>query len=133
MGYIAYNIRSPLVLIRGAMTAQLYVHDILKPHVLPLMLRLPGVILLQDNARPHTARVSQDCLRTVTTLSWSVRFPDLSPIKHIWDHPTSLNELEARLEQIWNKISQDIKQNLYGSMPGRIESCICAREDSTRF
>ncbi|GFW20304.1 RNase H domain-containing protein [Trichonephila clavipes] len=64
---------------------------------------LPGVIFQQDNARPHTARVSQDCLRTVTTLPWPARSPDLSPIEHIWDHlgrrvghPMSLNELEAR-------------------------------------
>ncbi|GFW24629.1 transposable element Tcb2 transposase [Trichonephila clavipes] len=55
-GAIACNTRSPLVLIRGAMTAQRYVHDILQPHVLPLI------------QRPHMARVSQDCLRTVTTL-----------------------------------------------------------------
>ncbi|GFV49284.1 transposable element Tcb1 transposase [Trichonephila clavipes] len=43
------------------MTAQRYVHDILQPHVLPLMQRLPGAIFQQDNTRPHTARVSQDC------------------------------------------------------------------------
>ncbi|GFV62070.1 transposable element Tcb2 transposase [Trichonephila clavipes] len=57
-GAIAYNTRSPLVLIRGTMTAQRYVHDILQPHVFPLLQRLPGAIFLQDNARPHTARVS---------------------------------------------------------------------------
>ncbi|GFU96627.1 transposable element Tcb2 transposase [Trichonephila clavipes] len=34
---IAYNTRSPLVLIHGTMTAQRYAHDILQPHVLPLM------------------------------------------------------------------------------------------------
>ncbi|GFV76835.1 transposable element Tcb2 transposase [Trichonephila clavipes] len=39
-GVIAYNTWSPLVLIRGTMTAQRYVHDILQPHVLPLMQRL---------------------------------------------------------------------------------------------
>ncbi|GFX51517.1 transposable element Tcb2 transposase [Trichonephila clavipes] len=77
---IAYNTRSPLVLIHGTMTAQRYVHDILKPHVLPLMQRLPGAIFQQDNAQPHTAGVSQDCLHTVTTLPWSARSPDLSPI-----------------------------------------------------
>ncbi|GFX25055.1 transposable element Tcb2 transposase [Trichonephila clavipes] len=63
-GVIAYNTRSPLVLIHGTMTAQWYFHDILQTHVLPLMQRLPG-----DNVRPHMARVSQDCLRTVITLS----------------------------------------------------------------
>ncbi|GFU62495.1 transposable element Tcb2 transposase [Trichonephila clavipes] len=56
-GAIAYNTRSPLVLIRFTMTAQRYVHDILQPHVLPLMQRLPGAIFQLDNARPHTARV----------------------------------------------------------------------------
>ncbi|GFW18390.1 transposable element Tcb1 transposase [Trichonephila clavipes] len=68
------------------MTAQRYVHDILQPHLLPLMQRLLGAIFQQDNARPHMARVSQDCLRTVSTLSWPARSPDLSPIEHIWDH-----------------------------------------------
>ncbi|GFT84759.1 transposable element Tcb2 transposase [Trichonephila clavipes] len=76
-GAIAYNTRSPLVLIRGTMTAQRYVHDILQPHVLRLMQRLPGAIFQLDNARPHTARVSKDCLRTVTTLP-SLPFPILS-------------------------------------------------------
>ncbi|GFV41273.1 transposable element Tcb2 transposase [Trichonephila clavipes] len=65
---IAYNIRLLLVLIRGTMTSQWYVHDILQPHVLPLLQRLPGAIFQQDNARPHKARVSQDCLRTVISL-----------------------------------------------------------------
>ncbi|GFU70406.1 transposable element Tcb2 transposase [Trichonephila clavipes] len=96
-----------LELIHGTMAGQQYVHDILQPHVLSLMQILPGAIFQQDNARPHTPRVSQNCLRTVTTLPWSARSPYLSPIEHIWDHfgrrvghPTSLNELEARLLQI---------------------------------
>ncbi|GFU79996.1 transposable element Tcb2 transposase [Trichonephila clavipes] len=79
------------------------------------MQRLPGAIFQQHNIRPHTAKVSQDCLRTVTTLPWSALSPDLSLIEHIWDHvgwrvghPTSLKELEARLQQIWNEMSQDI-------------------------
>ncbi|GFU73893.1 transposable element Tcb2 transposase [Trichonephila clavipes] len=103
-GVIAYNTRSSLVLIRGTMIAQRYAHDILQPHVLPLMQRLPGAIPQQGQCS-----VSQDCLCAVTTLPWPARLPDLSPIEHIWDHlgrrvghPTSLKELEARLQQIWN-------------------------------
>ncbi|GFX93608.1 transposable element Tcb1 transposase [Trichonephila clavipes] len=102
--------------------------------MLPLMQRLPGAIFQQANARPHTTRLSQDCLRTITTLPWPARSTDLSPIEHIWDHlgrrvghPTSLNKLEARLQQIWNEMSQDIIQNLYASMPNCIASCIRAR------
>ncbi|GFW93315.1 transposable element Tcb1 transposase [Trichonephila clavipes] len=101
---------------------------------------LSGAIFQQDNARRHTARVSQDCLRTVTTLPWLARSSDLSPIKHIWDHlgrrvghSTSLNELEARLQHIWNTMSQDIIQNLYASMPNRIASRIRARGGSTEY
>ncbi|GFV39518.1 transposable element Tcb2 transposase [Trichonephila clavipes] len=55
-GVIAYNTRSPLVLIRGTMAVQRYVHDTLQPHVLRLMQRL------QEPFWPHTARVSEDCL-----------------------------------------------------------------------
>ncbi|GFS51679.1 transposable element Tcb1 transposase [Trichonephila clavipes] len=99
----------------------------------------PGAILHQDNARPHTARVLQDCLRTVTTLPWAARSPNFSPIEYIWDHlgrrvghPTSLNELEASLQQIYNEMSQDM-QNLYASMPYRIALCIRARGYSTGY
>ncbi|GFX61394.1 transposable element Tcb1 transposase [Trichonephila clavipes] len=42
------------------MTAQRYVHDILQPHVLPLMQRLPGAIFQYGNARAYTASASQD-------------------------------------------------------------------------
>ncbi|GFV81435.1 transposable element Tcb2 transposase [Trichonephila clavipes] len=80
---------------------------------------LPGAIFEHDNARPHTARVSQYYPRTLTTLPWLARSPDLSLMEHIWDHlerrvghSTSLIEPEARLQQIWNEMSQDIIHNL---------------------
>ncbi|GFS70074.1 transposable element Tcb1 transposase [Trichonephila clavipes] len=58
-GVIAYNTRSLLVLIRGTMAAQRYVRDIMQPHVLSLMQRLPGAnkIFQQDNARPQVKSV----------------------------------------------------------------------------
>ncbi|GFU35626.1 transposable element Tcb2 transposase [Trichonephila clavipes] len=67
------------------MSAQRYVHDILQPHVLPFMQRLPGAIFQQDNVRPNTERGSQDCLSIVITLTWPARSPYLPPIKHIWE------------------------------------------------
>ncbi|GFV54520.1 transposable element Tcb2 transposase [Trichonephila clavipes] len=68
------------------MTVPRYFHDIMQPHVLPLIQWLPGAIFQQDNVRPYMAGVSQDCLRTFTILPWPVRYPDLSPMKHIGDY-----------------------------------------------
>ncbi|GFT90774.1 transposable element Tcb1 transposase [Trichonephila clavipes] len=139
-GVIAYDTRSPLILIDGTMIAQRYVHDILQPHVLPFMAELPRAIFQQDNARPHTARMPQDCFRHITTLSWLARSPDMPPIEHVCDHlgrqvgqPTSLVELEARLQELWNEMFQDIIRSLYASIPVRIVSCIRAKGDSTEY
>ncbi|PRD20836.1 UNVERIFIED_CONTAM: hypothetical protein NCL1_53500 [Trichonephila clavipes] len=84
------------------------------------MQRLPGAIFYQDNARPHTTKVSQDCLRTVTTLPCPTLSPDFSPILPIWDHfgrrvgnPTSLNELE--IYKIYEKTFNTEKTHLLGS------------------
>ncbi|GFV42714.1 HTH_Tnp_Tc3_2 domain-containing protein [Trichonephila clavipes] len=56
-----------------------YVDDILTPIVLPMLSSRPGAIYQQDNARPHTARLSQQYDPT-----WPARSPDLSPIEHVW-------------------------------------------------
>ncbi|GFX90644.1 uncharacterized protein TNCV_3194621 [Trichonephila clavipes] len=58
-GAIAYYTRSPLVLIRGTVTVHRYDNDILQPHVLPHMIRLPGAIFQENKARPHTKRLSR--------------------------------------------------------------------------
>ncbi|GFW30705.1 transposable element Tcb2 transposase [Trichonephila clavipes] len=133
----AYNTQSPLLFICFTMIAQRYVHDILQPHVLPLTQGLPGATRQcsvshgkgATRLSPHCSYLFSDC-----------RSPDLSEIEHIWDHlgrrvrhPTSLNELGARLQQIWNEMSQDIIQNLYASMADRIAMCIRARGGLTGY
>ncbi|GFU84860.1 DDE_3 domain-containing protein [Trichonephila clavipes] len=70
---------------RGTLKGQRYVDDILRPHVGPFLNGLTGAIFQQDNAHPHTARVVQDFLRHIQTLPWPARFPDLSPVEHVWD------------------------------------------------
>ncbi|GFV37079.1 transposable element Tcb1 transposase [Trichonephila clavipes] len=137
-GVIAYNTRSPQVLIHGTMMiAQRYVHDTLQPHVLSLMQRLPGatVSTCQMLGLPRQGYNKHKIVGALLLLSLN-----LSPIKHIWDYlglrvgyPTSLIELEARLQQIWNEMSQHIIQNLFASMLDRIASCIRARGCSTGY
>ncbi|GFX34989.1 transposable element Tcb2 transposase [Trichonephila clavipes] len=58
-GGIAYDSRCTLI-VRGTLTGQRYVDDILRPHVRPFLngLFLPGAIFLQDNTRPRTARIT---------------------------------------------------------------------------
>ncbi|GFV51335.1 transposable element Tcb1 transposase [Trichonephila clavipes] len=71
----AYDRRSTLIVMRGTLTGQRYVYDILRPHVGPFLNGLPGAIFQQDNARPHTIRVAQDFLRHFQTLPWLARSP----------------------------------------------------------
>ncbi|GFU89763.1 DDE_3 domain-containing protein [Trichonephila clavipes] len=69
---------------RGTLTGQRYVEDILRPHVGPFLDGLPGAVFQQDNAHSHTARVAQDFLRHFR-LFHGRPSPDLSPVKHVWD------------------------------------------------
>ncbi|GFX00510.1 transposable element Tcb2 transposase [Trichonephila clavipes] len=77
--------RSTLIVIRGTLTGQHYVDDILRPHVGAFVNGLPGAIFQQDNYRPHTTRDVQDFLRHFQTLPWPFRCPDLCPVEHLWD------------------------------------------------
>ncbi|GFV64904.1 transposable element Tc1 transposase [Trichonephila clavipes] len=65
----------------------------------------PGVI--QNHARPHTARVAMNCFTACQRLLWSARSPDLSPIEHFGDMggrkqhlPEKVDDLTRQLEQI---------------------------------
>ncbi|GFX58699.1 transposable element Tcb2 transposase [Trichonephila clavipes] len=62
-GGIAYDSWSTLIVMRGTLTGQRYVDDILRPHVRPFLNGLPGAIFQQYNARSHTAKVAQDFVR----------------------------------------------------------------------
>ncbi|GFX74770.1 DDE_3 domain-containing protein [Trichonephila clavipes] len=72
---IACDSRCTLIVMRGSLTGQRYVDDILRPHVGPFLNGLPGVNFQQDNAHPHTARVAQDFLRHFEILPWPARSP----------------------------------------------------------
>ncbi|GFU32425.1 transposable element Tcb2 transposase [Trichonephila clavipes] len=121
-GAIAYNTRLPLVLIRGTTTSCNHTcchscNGSQEPFFNKTML---GLTL-------------QGCHKTISALL-------LLFLEHIWDdlgrrvgNPTNLNELEARVQQIWNEMSQDIIQSLYASMSDRIASCIRARVVSTGY
>ena len=60
-GAVSWNHRSDLVVVDGNLNADRYVNQILRPHVVPLARRY-HLQFQQDNARPHTARLSRDFL-----------------------------------------------------------------------
>ncbi|GFW00983.1 transposable element Tc1 transposase [Trichonephila clavipes] len=76
LGAIVYDSRLTLIRMRGALSGQRYVEDVLRPHVGPFLNGLPGAIFQQDTARPHTAKVAQDFLSHFQTLPWPARSPD---------------------------------------------------------
>ncbi|UYV60256.1 hypothetical protein LAZ67_1000569 [Cordylochernes scorpioides] len=127
---------TPLVVIPGTLTAQRYVDDILRPVLLPFLSHHSGLTFKQDNARPHTARVTMDGLQSCRTLPWPARSPDLSPIEHIWDvmgrrlQPSrNVDYLARQLETIWQEMPQHTIRNLYQSMTRRVAACIQAMTD----
>ncbi|UYV75123.1 hypothetical protein LAZ67_12002553, partial [Cordylochernes scorpioides] len=136
-GAIAYDSRSPLLRIQGTMTAQRYVDDVLRPVTLPYLQGVPNALYQQDNARPHTARISQQALQDVQMLPWPLYSPDLSPIEHVWDiigrrlhalpQPRSEDELWQMVEREWRVIPQDAIRTLIDFLPRRVAACIAVR------
>ncbi|UYV84834.1 hypothetical protein LAZ67_X003652 [Cordylochernes scorpioides] len=142
-GAIAYDSRSPLLRIQGTMTAQRYVDDVLRPVTLPYLQGVPNALYQQDNARPYTARISQQALQDVQMLPWPPYSPDLSPIEHVWDiigrrlhalpQPRSEDELWQMVEREWRAILQDAIRTLIDTLPRRVAACIAVRADLVKF
>ncbi|GFW20317.1 transposable element Tcb2 transposase [Trichonephila clavipes] len=137
---IAYDSRSTLIVMRGTLTGQRYVDDILRPRVGPFLNGLPGAIFQQDNARPLTARIAQDFLLLFQTLPWLARSPDLSPVEHVWDQLKrqmsschSVHDLELAVQDLWAHLPQDNIRCLINSIPDRVASCFAAGGGPTRY
>ena len=70
---------------------------------------------VQDNARPHTAYVVQDCLKqeSIEIIDWPARSLNHNCIEHIYrlvlgssNPPRSVQELEIPVVKAWSNVPQ---------------------------
>ncbi|UYV77413.1 hypothetical protein LAZ67_15000933, partial [Cordylochernes scorpioides] len=113
---ISFSRRTPLhIFSGGTLTAQRYRDEILEPYLRPYKDQIGhNFILMDDNARPHRARLINEYLQSenIRRMDWPARSPDLNPIEHVWDalgrrigarHPSprTLVELRTALLEEW--------------------------------
>lgn len=103
-------------------------------------------IFQHDNDPKHTSRKAKKCLEdlNINVLEWPAQSPDLNPIEHLWDVlkrklalypnvPEGIHMLWDRIEDEWNKISQEECLSLIQSMPRRVKAVLKAKGRNTKY
>ena len=102
-------------------------------------------VFMDDNARPHRARIVDTCLRQhhVTRMDWTACSPDLNPIEYVWDQlgravrqrlniNSTLVDLRRYMLEEWDRLPMAKLQRLIHSMRRRCDACIAAAGGATR-
>ncbi|GFV49988.1 transposable element Tc1 transposase [Trichonephila clavipes] len=92
---------------------------------------------MDENATCDRTLAVQDCLDNegIKRLVWPARSPDLNPIENVWDAlgrqvaarnypPKNKNTLTRALTEEWDKLPQQLLDNVVQSMVRRVECCI---------
>ena len=129
------------------LNAQRYIDTILIPVAQPHLVQMcQNAVFQQDNARPHTARITTAHFQQqhLNVMKWPGCSPDFNPIEHVWDQlgravraritPShTLAHLRQFLQEEWDRLPQCRIQTLINSMRQRCACCIQARGGPTRY
>ncbi|GFU21560.1 transposable element Tcb1 transposase [Trichonephila clavipes] len=105
-GAIAYDSRSTLIVMRGTLTGQRYVDDILRPHTLPWPARSSDLSPV-EHVWDQLKRQMPSC--------------------------HSVHDLESVVQDLWAHLPQNNLRCLINSMPDRVAACIAAGGGPTRY
>ncbi|GFV03781.1 transposable element Tcb2 transposase [Trichonephila clavipes] len=122
------------VVANGTMAIQRYIDEVLLPHV-RLFRGAVGdkFVFMDDNATCHRTLAVQDCLDSegIQRLVWP-RSSDLNPIENGCfgeassgrNYPPTNKKLIRALTEEWDKLPQQLLDNVVQSMVRRVECCI---------
>ncbi|GBM49639.1 hypothetical protein AVEN_3224-1 [Araneus ventricosus] len=128
-----------------SVTAHRYRDKILHPFVRPFIAAMgTDAIFMDDNARPHRARLVRSYLEieTIPQMAWPAISTDLNHIEHVWGMfgrriagrsvpPGTLHKLPQALLQEWTLLPQQVINDTIASMSRLCQVCVSAIEYHT--
>lgn len=138
-GGISYHWKTPLIIVKGNIDAEVYIDDCIdQSGLIPEMNRIYGArewMLLQDGAKPHTCKTTISYLRDYCKLveNWPANSPDLNVIENLWAiikkrveslQPDSIDSLIEAIQDVWNNLSMELIHNLIDSMTDRLQRVV---------
>jgi transposase len=146
-GAIGAHGLSPLVKVEGRMNSESYT-TLLEANLLPCAQRIAGqnFTFQQDGAPCHRSRHTINWLRerNIQVLEWPAYSPDLNIIENLWGIMSQrvyadgarfrdVQSVETVCQRVWREIDQELINNLFESLPRRLNEVIDNRGGLTSF
>ena len=118
--------------------------DVIKNYLLPTMSKYSCSVFLQDNASPHTSKITSSYLKqnSIQTIYLPANSPDLNPIENLFnflkyklesEDTSSLPKLKKAIKKSVGKFDRKYFEKLCLSMPERLQEVIDRRGEMTHY